>query len=121
MGWAQSLEPDEFFCDGHHLVIMPDGSNDDFESAVADYYVHNILHRPDAVMIDSQGCDRDYRILKDGFLEVTYFSCGVEYDDGTIWEEKHFKTIGKIIEHDGGVAFKVESLEEVNTQNKHSF
>lgn len=110
MGWAADKTPEQFFMHGHHFALMPDGSCDDFDIAIPDYYVHVMKCHPDAECVGSNGSDMGYEVSSEGKLTVAYDVYDREYDDGTEWNEKRFNCLGKLTEHDGYMVFKVEEI-----------
>ena len=102
--------PEDFFCHGHHLVLMPDGSIDEYDVIIGDYYVRVIMGNTDAECEDSNGSEAEYEVLPDGTLKVTYHIHDRLYDSGITWEEKTFVCCGQIVEHGSDLVFRVDDI-----------
>ena len=87
-------EIEKYFHSGHFGVLTPDNNLDDYDNAIGDYYAKlNDLGE----CIDSNGSEASLEnIAEDGSISVDFFVYDREYERGS-WEEKHFKTTGKLI------------------------
>lgn len=107
-------EIERYFHRGHFDVLTPDNKLDDYDNAVGDYYarLHNL-----GECLDSNGSEASLeQITEDGTVQVKFFVYDREYEKDS-WDEKHFRTIGKLILdksiYDGEEAvFQIEQFEE---------
>lgn len=107
----ENHKPEDFFVHGHHIVLMPDKTTDEYDTAIPDYYVNVMLEKP-SECIESNGSTADYELLPDGRIQVTYVIFDREYDNGISWEEKTFVCVGKIVNIEDEIMFKIESIME---------
>jgi len=127
MGRPTTINPDEFFLDGHHDIRTPNGKEEDYPIALEDYYVSVILGKEVEWILDSaEVLDAEdgkyYKSLDDdGTIEVIYSLFSDETFDGKE-KEVTLKVIGKIIDRGAGPLIIAKSIEKTrNTIDRDGY
>ena len=106
MGWPSraDINPNDFFMHGHHFVMLPDGTCEEYPDAVARMFDPSF---PEGINVDIDDATiENFRILPENNVEVEYYISV----DGK-WQ-KTFLVTGKIEVVNDGIVFKAESISE---------
>jgi hypothetical protein len=112
MGWASKADtnPDDFFMNGHHFVMIPDGTYDEYPDAVVRMFNPTL---PEGINPDIDDATiENFRILPNNKIEVEYYI--------SIYNEwkKTFLVVGEIKIIDDEIVFKAESISEKVENNE---
>lgn len=102
---------EDFFGHGHFDVRMPDGREDDYDTAVPDYYA---VQKHLGECIDSNGSESFVnQIRDDGTAIVDFLVYEREYERGK-WDQKNLRATGKLVQkEEDWLVYHISELEEL--------
>ena len=101
---------EDFFRHRHFDIQMPDNTIDDFDNGVADYYSRQ---KGLGKCLDTNGSEYlVYKIREDSTIEINFLFFERIFEKGR-WDEKNFRTKGKLYLREDSLLYRVDEIEEL--------